>query len=1755
MTKISDYITIEQLYEGVHSNVFRARKDGDNKTVILKILKDEFPTENDIYKFRREFEIGNDFSDSLIVKYISIEPHHHGLAIIEEDNGAVSLKNIIPKNGFSPEIFLRIAIQIAEGVNVIHRKNIIHRVITPHHIIINIETNTVKFIDFGISSPLDQEIQQAVSPATLGLNLAYISPEQTGRMNRIMDYRTDFYSVGVTFYELLTGRLPFDEEEALALIHCHIAKTPMSPHEIKSDIPSAISDIIMKLMAKNAEGRYQSANGLKMDLEECLVQLERKRVIEDFTTGQNDLSDRFHIQQKLYGRDEEIKQLLNSFDQVCNGNVRSTLMLVYGYSGIGKSSLINEVHKSLVREKGYFISGKYDQFKRNIPYSSFIQAFQGLMKQILAEDDESIARWKAKIIDVLGENAQVIIDVIPEVEMIIGPQPPVTRLGAVENQNRFNRVFQNFSSVFSKREHPLVIFLDDLQWADLPTMNLMELMMTNTDFQYLFFIGAYRDNEVDVSHPLTGILNDIEKKNPIEKIALGPLALSHVNCLISDSVNCTLDISRPLAELVNAKTLGNPFFAIMFLKMLHQEKLIEFDFRQRRWTWDVQKIEAMDITDNVIDLMVTRILKLPKDSQRLLSLASCIGNQFDLKTLSLVYGASVVDTYRKFWIAVKQGLILPIEVEYKWMEYVREEDQNARFRFLHDRVQQAAYSLIAEEERPGLHLEMGRLFLNDMSENELEENIFEVVNHFNEGRALISDRQEREQLAGLNLRAVKKAKLSSAYEPALNYVTVGMEYLTENSWEENYNVTLSYYIEKGELEYLNSNWDMAIATFDEALGHAGSLLDRCEINEYKSTLYRMKNDLKTALNIAVQALGELGIFVRAFPDEAETMKEVEQARDMVADKDIEDLFNLTELTNPESLAAMRLLRECFGPAYFLGSRLTSIIGIRMTEITIKHGNCSHSAAGYIFLSAITLAADLGDFDDAYKFGSLALRLNDQRYHEKAYEALILDMWGTFVCHYKEPIKIARDHLMRGYYSGVENGSYQWAGYCAMISLFMTFWGDNTLNEVSEKIEKVLPGLEKVDPNMAQYYYAVKATVFNLKEPVKEKIVLYETVWPNINKVLKVSHEQDDMLTLLVDTTCRLSLANWYFDYEKAIEYAEIGEKYATGSPGVFLNPVFKFHQCLAYTSAYEHVDEQKKSEYLVKIRSNLSRLEHRAAHSPTTYMHQAQLVKAELARIESNVQEGMDLYDQAIESAQVNGFLQNEALANEMAGRFWLSMGKNKFADAYFRDACYCYRHWGAVQKAEDIENKYSGLLEQHQIRDSSITTDAARTIAITGSKGLDVLDVTTVIKISQTISSEIDLKKLLSTIMEIIIENAGAQNGFLILKRDGQLYVEATVDSVSGKIEVLQSIPIDRSQHLSQAIVRYVMHTGENVVLHDAAMEGMFVDDSYISKNQPKSILCMPIHHKNKISGILYLENNLISSAFIRDRIETLHILLVQTAISLENARLYSELKQEISVRKKAEEEITRHQEHLEDLVDERTKELRDSQRDLISAERFAVLGKLSGGIAHEIRNPLSVIDSSAYYLSRKLKDADKKTKEHLGRISRQIKITTEIIQGLQDLTKMEEPNRTRLDVARIIEEGIMLSDISQNVKLVKQVPKNNHFVYVDGKQLSIVFRNVLTNAMQAMNHKGTIYINVNEAENNGVNVTIEDTGPGIKPEDLGKIFHSFFGTKTSGFGFGLTICQMIMEKNGGKIEAQSKLGKGANFIIRLPSADTEKV
>ncbi|OJJ25649.1 hypothetical protein BI308_10000 [Roseofilum reptotaenium AO1-A] len=1507
MFVLSNYKVEVKLYESSNSIVYSAIDRQNQQPVITKILKHAYPLPETIAGFKREYEIIKNLNaEGLkgVVRVYNLESNDR-LTIVLEDFGGQSLVQLKLAGHVEVSHFFTIAALVTDIIGQIHQRYVIHKDLNPSNIVLNPTTGEIKVIDFGISTVLSRETTTFCNPNTLEGTLAYISPEQTGRMNRAIDYRTDFYSLGVTFYELLTGQLPFPIDDPLEIVHSHIAKQPVSPHQIKSEIPQTVSDIVLKLMAKNAEDRYNSASGLKADLEECQRQWEEKGKIDSFLLGRNDFSDIFQIPQKLYGREREVNSLLDAFNRVGRGT--SEIMLVSGYSGIGKSALVREVYKPITETHGYFIAGKFDQFQRNIPYASIIQAFRSLMRQLLTESEEKLAQWKQKIMDALGVNAEVIIEVIPEAEAILGVQPPVVELPPAEAQNRFNLVFQNFITVFTQPEHPLAIFLDDLQWADRASLKLLERLITAADIQYFFFIGAYRDNEVSETHPLSQTIEEIKKAEVlVSKISLQPLELQEVTQLIGDTLNLAAKQVKPLAKLVQKKTRGNPFFITEFLKNLYGELLLGFNRDCCEWQWDLEQIQGRKITDNVVELMALKVQKLPPETIAVLKLAACTGNQFDLETLAIVSEKSPRETAILLGAALREGFILPIGDAYKLMEIEVEGLSDrliAEYKFVHDRIQQAVYSLIAEADRQAVHLRLGQLLLANISDEERDRKIFDIVNQLNKGRILIDERSSLDELAILNLLAGKKAKASAAYQPAFNYLQIGLTTLEHDSWQNNYDLTLELYLEAAETAYLSGSFDDMESLAETVKQEAKTLLDKTKVYEVKIESYYARNQPQEALNTALYLLKLLEIYFPENPSQSDVMQAFQETQSVLENYNYSDLLGMPIMTDKLCLTAMKVLSSSFAASYITDPNLCSLIILQKIRLSLKYGNSTET--GFVYACyAQRLCNAWGDIDRGYRYGQLALDFLSH-FNVKKIASRVMLMVYDHVILLKEHIKSTLSPMVLGYQTGVEIGDFPFAamsGYCYCLHSYVIGLELNLLEREFAQYAHAINRIEqKIVLNWQKIYWQ---SILNLMEKSEETTILKGQAYDE-DRMLPIHIEAKDGASFLHIYFNKLMLNFVFCKEEKSLEYAVKLEEYKDISAGI-LTGIYQMYDSLARLAVYPSASEDDRQQILETVATNQTKMENWAHHAPMNYQHKYYLVEAERARVLDKNGDAREYYDRAIALAKANEYLNEEALANELAGRYYLSRNQNSLAQLYLKEAHYAYQRWGAVAKVRDLETRYSEFFLSTKSSTLTISNTSSRD---TSSGSTELLDIATVIKSTNALSSEIVLEKLLANLMNILIENAGAGRGILILPSNEDLLIEAIKETDSENVLVLQSIPIEAFPKLSSKIVRYVARTGETVVLNNAMNEGDFTNDPYTQQYQCQSILCTPLINQSNISGIIYLENNLATNTFTKDRLELLRILSSQAAISIENARLYAQLED--------------YSESLEQKVEERTQEL----------------------------------------------------------------------------------------------------------------------------------------------------------------------------------------------------------------------------------------
>ncbi|AFY81995.1 AAA family ATPase [Oscillatoria acuminata] len=1487
---ILDYQIGELLHESSNSRIYRALGLSDNQPVILKLLNQAYPSPEKIAQFQREYETTRSLNFPGIINAYRLERSDRQWVMVIEDFGGVSLKTIIQNQPLTLSQFLPIAINIAEILDLVHQQQIIHKDINPSNLVLNPNTQELKLIDFGISTQLSRENPTFRNPNLLEGTLLYIAPEQTGRMNRSVDYRSDFYSLGVTFYELLTGRVPFPSDDPLALVYSHLAQQPIPPHQLNTEIPEAISRIILKLMSKNAEDRYQSAYGLKRDLEECLRQWQNTEQIQPFPLATQDSSDRFQLPQKLYGRQQEIAELLSGFERVCSGG-QTELMLVAGYSGIGKSALVQEVYKPITRQRGYFISGKFDQLQRDIPYASLVQAFRSLILQLLTESATQIATWREKLLTALGPNAQIIIDVIPELKAIIGEQPPIPELPGMEAENRFKLVFQNFIQVFTQAEHPLVVFLDDLQWSDNASLKLLALLMTTPASQYLYLIGAYRDNEVSSVHPLMLTLEELQKNQAtVNQIFLTPLSLSDVTQLVADTLNTTEEIARPLAELVEVKTKGNPFFVNQFLSSLYKNKVLNFESDRRCWQWDIHQIAAQNITDNVVDLMVEQVKKLPETTQTCLKLAACIGYRFDLETLALVSQKSRSETAAALWEAISETLILPLGDDYKLMEVdIPEIAQGVtvEYKFAHDRIQQAAYSLIPETDKQAVHLQIGQLFLENTPSENREQNIFDIVHQLNLGREAIREVSLQQELVSLNEIAGKKAKASAAFKSALRYFQTAIELLSQNSWEEQYDLTLALYLEAIEAALFSGSYALMEEFSEVILQQAITVLDTVKVYELKIQGYVSQNELGEAKKSGLEILERLGMPLPEQPTPSDIGQAMTETRAIWAGKRISDLIDMPPMLDPYKLAASRVFVSLATPAAVGFPEIYPLVLLRMAGLFLQYGNTSQAPGGY-GAYAILLCGVENDLESGYEFGLLSLNLQE-RLNVKEIETKTLHIFNTFIRHWKEPVRNSIKNFLQAYQSGLETGDILYGGWALWMYCVHSYWAGEELLQVNAAISTYSDEIIKLKQAIAlRWMESFRESVFNLLTSTEEPWTLNSDTFDESSQLL--SYQQaGDRIALCLSYLNKIMLCYLFERFPEAAENVALGEEYVGMAIAMHTVPLFNFYDSLTHLALYPDASEPEQQRILEKVTANQEKMQLWAQHAPMNYLHKYYLVEAERARVLCNPSDARDYYDRAIALAKENEYLNEEALAYELAARFYIGRNIPHLARFYLVEAHYAYQRWGATAKVKHLETRYPQLLELRTSTSSKLSTTTT-----SGSSSGETLDIATVLKASQAISSEIQLNKLLAQLLTLAIENAGAQKGVLILSDNNQLKIEAA-KLPDREVQILESLPLETGNFVPPAIINYVARTQENVILANATQEGIFTSEPYILQQQTQSLLCAAIVNQGKLIGILYLENNLATGAFTQERIELLQVISAQAAISLENAQLYRTLEDKV--------------------------------------------------------------------------------------------------------------------------------------------------------------------------------------------------------------------------------------------------------------------
>jgi PAS domain S-box-containing protein len=1872
MFTIEGYDILALLHKGKRSTIYKGVRKRGKLPITIKVPSILPEDPDGTNGMNLEFQLARGLEHPNIIKYYTLEKTQQGPALILEDFNAICFNEVIRNESLDVKSFLNVSLQIVNGLKAIHDQNIIHNDLTPGNILINPLNFLVKICDFSISSVLGKDDCSTLPFNRPEENFAYIPPEQTGRINRSIDQRSDLYSVGALFYEMIAGKKPFDTEDPLELIHCHLAKTPAVPKNIQPQIPEFISDIIIKLLWKNPEDRYQSCRGLEYDLEQCR-EMKNNDDIRPFSLGKKDYFQHIRFPSRLIGREKEISFISEVFERIKSD--KAEMILISGPAGIGKTALVKAVEHLVIQQNAFFISGKFDQLKNNIPYSALSEAFGMLIKHLLALANDDAAWWRQKLTKRFGKNLHVLMEIIPDLEKLVGKQSPVAKLGLLEEQNRFKMLVQNFFRVISLPEKPLVLFLDDLQWADKQTLTILELCLDDQFLKNILIIGAFRENEIDESHQLNSLLkkND-QKSSSIVKMKLGPLDIDNLLKFVVRCTNQNSVTANSLVAFLFERTKGNPFEIIEFLKWLEINKFLKLESNSGVWVWNGSGTQFLKIPLNIVDLLTKRFISLPHDVKKVLSLASCIGNKFNFHLLQITLDDPNIDLRKILSICINETLIAPDQPLSSNVKMFYENPKlEETFRFIHDKIHDAAYELISEQQKISLHSQIGQSLLNQSTNKEINQNIFEIVNHLTLSKSSITSIEKRISFAKLSIAASLKAKNSGAFVSAFSYIQNALDILGESAWENNHKLMLSLYTQGVKAAYLSGKLEIMEQWATKVNEKAEKLLDQIEVFEVLIQARIGEHKLLDALDLAFIILKKFNITFPRKPTAFHTWIAIFKTFCIMQGKSPEQLMKLPKMTHPEKIAVSGIINHASSAAYFAMPKMLPLFILRMVQLSARYGNSYFSPIGYAGLGMI-IGSIFGHMNLGFRYGRVAMDLVESG-NNQAIKTTVFFFFNHFIRHWKEPIHKIVPDFSKTYKSGLESGNFIYAAYCAQACSGYGLASGKKLEKLKNDIAFYSNSIDKIKQETALHLNDIfYQTVLKLFQESDNPCELSGEVYDE-HKMFPVHRAAEDKTATFCLYFEKLFLCYLFNDLEKANKNALLARKSIEGVLGTFYIPLFYFYESLVLISLSSGTKGFQKIRTIKRIYSNRKKIKKWASNSPENHLHRVFLLEAESARVSGKSNAAMEKYDQAIKIANENGFIQEVALAQELTFKFYLSISKKTIAKAYLVDSLNSYERWGAKAKVLDLYEKHKNLINMfHQIPGKFLPEekDGGK---LTDSSSSSLLDIAAIVKASQAISGEVELKRFLNRMMNIILKNAGAQRGYFIIIEKEELKIEAFSDIDNSASDILHPLPMDTFRRLPLSIIRFVAKSRESVVLPSNNYNNLFEKEKHMQQKMPASILCTPIELKEKVIGVLYLENEIIEGAFTKDRISLLRILLSQAAISLENARLFKKIKQmyvnlnqEANKRKLAQEALKESKERLKTIMDsvqagimiidpenflivdanpaalnligapkskiihrpcyeflcsdfngncpaknlnipesnieefiktangdklpvlktltsihldnrvhvlesfidikklkagqnEKTKLLRQLQH----SQKMEAIGTLAGGIAHDFNN---ILTSIIGFTELSLDDIAKESivYENLQEVSKAGFRAKELVKQILTFARQSETEKKPVQVSSIVKESIkfLRSSLPSIIEIQHEL-NSDESVVAEPTQIHQILMNLCTNANHAMQNKqGILRILLNEVfldnhfmrqhskckPGRFLDLSIKDTGCGISPENIERIFDPYFTTKEmgTGTGIGLSVVQGIVNSYDGIITVESKLGKGTTFHVYMP-------
>ena len=1721
--------------------LYHATREQDNLSVIIKVLPENRALADREKRLRNDYESRKILNSNSIIGVYDLHESGNALSLTMEDIKGVSLRKYLAESNPLQEELLRISIAATLCLEEIHRHGLIHRDIKPSNFIYNPSSGLLKLNDFGLALQ-EEEVSLNSFGKTIEGTPLYISPEQTGRINRKLDYRTDFYSLGVTLYEIFTGVPPFPGEDILELIHSHIAREPLPPESKIANIPPGLSEVILKLLEKTPEKRYRSARGIRFDLEEILEQVRvAPESSKKFVPGLRDIQDKFLLPDKLYGRENDLNKLRAAWKRCVAGGTE--LLMITGAPGVGKSSLVRALANSDDEVNHIFLYGKYEQSNRNIAYSALSQAFQGLTKRILSESESVLREWREALKIALGPNGKLLTDLIPELELIAGEQPSLEKIGPEESHNRHNLVFSNFVRLFAQKKHPLIIYLDDLQWADASSPPLLELLLTDPELNHFLLIGSYRANEVDKSHPLSKHLERLTSTEiRINHINLEPLSKEHLELMIKENLPGDEKQGKELARLIFQKAGGNPFFVKKLLRTLYQEGLLYFSRPKNAWDWKLESLKKVNISENVVEFMLGILKKLPEPTREALKYGACIGARFELNFLASIMGLKPGNLYNALTLAVRNEIITIEKESYPRFlsgagkpisPKMREqneapESQRTFFRFQHDRLEQASSALMTAEERSRVHLKIGRNLIRSQSNEKQKENVFELVFYLNSAWELIYDPEEKKRLARLNFVAAERARVSGAFVRSLEYLKTSLQILkeacggNESIWEHEHELALELHVNTAEISFLAGDFDEMESSGNIVLARSLSPEERTRVYEARIRAFISSAKYQESIDTALEAFKELGLNFPARPSENEIQTALETVKTTVAGRSIKELSEIPQSNDNRLNAVLRIISSIFPSVYAVAPSLLPLVACKGVELSLTKGFHILSPEA-LAMYGVVLIKIKRDIETAYNFGELAL-LTAEKFENKEAKARGMFPVHYLLKHWKEPLSVTLEPFLEAHRLGKEWGRYEVTAVTGHAYCRHSFIQGKNLATLSEDLKKYSLYIKRIKQRVFLDYNKIYLqAVLNLLGKVENPQRLLGEAF-NEETDLTGYIQANNKAMLIQAYYLKLLLGYYFDDFQNAPLNIQLAEENLTGATATAVEPQVVFFTALTRIVLLERKSVPRKElnePELKEINESVEQFKTWASFAPQNYSHKLKILEAEIHKLFGEVEPALEKYHQAMALAHQNEYTGDEALANELCGKFFSGNKMNKAAGGYILAAERLYKKWGAQALVERLRIKYPDLSNLPSIPSGRSSSSSSTTESRGG------LDVSSMFKATQAISGEINLENLLRRLMRLIIEAAGAQKGYLILKSGADFFVEARANAKSDQfeIEVLQSLPLEECADISSATVRYVVRTGEQITFQNAELEteraNTFFDEPYLKKNHTKSLLCIPLRYKNVTSGALYLENNLVNAAFTAEEIEVLQILISQASISLENARLYRDME-------KSQDELRAYNREL---------------------ESFAY------SIAHDLRTPLRGIGGFSQILRDNYREVlDARGLDYLERITRGALHMGRLMDALSVMIHIsrKELNPSLVDPAEICQkiiEGEKQKYPGREIKFRSaKVPSIN----ADPELLYIALYNLLENSIKFSREIKTPEIVFGHEYWNGKYVYfIQDNGVGFDMSYSDKLFKAFeklHGPEEfDGLGFGLAVAERIISRHGGVLEARSAPGQGATFYFSL--------